>query len=416
MVSADPPPSGISSMTARSAGASLAFSQAGHGFSHLLTLLFPTVVLVLDREWGMGYELLLPLALAGQILFGLGALPAGWLGDRWSASGMMVIFFIGTGVSTVATGFARTPFELALGMAATGLFASIYHPVGIAWLVRNATNRGKALGLNGVVGSVGVAAAPLVAGVLTDTISWRAAFIIPGIVCTAIGLVMLAMTRSGSMMDSPVDAKPEPVASRDDVIRAFFVLTVTMIASGVLYQCVSLAMPKLFADRAAMVLGSGTTGIGFAVSMIYLASGACTYIGGYLADRYPNKHVYLLTFLLQVPVCMMTAAAFGVPLIVVTAMLAILQTLNLPAESMLLARYTPEKWRATAFGAKFVLSIGVSAAATPLIAWIYGATGGFVWLYYVMALIAGLAALACLLLPGARDAVPIVREKAVAGD
>jgi MFS transporter, FSR family, fosmidomycin resistance protein len=402
-------------MTSRSAGVSLAFSQVGHGFSHLLTLLFPTVVLALESQWGLTYDQLLPLALAGSILFGLGALPAGWLGDRWSAAGMMVIFFLGTGVSTVMTGFARTPLELALGMAATGLFASIYHPVGIAWLVRNAKQRGKALGLNGVVGSIGVAAAPLVAGVLTDTISWRAAFIIPGIVCTAIGLAMLALMQRGSMMDVAVDAKPEPKASRDDVIRAFFVLSLTMIASGLLYQCLSLAMPKVFAERAGAVLGTGAAGVGVAVSMIYLLSGACTYLGGYLADRFPNKLVYLVTFLLQVPVCVIAAAASGLPVIAVTATLAILQTLNLPSESMLLARYTPERWRATAFGAKFVLSIGVSAAGVPLIAWIYGSTGGFAWLYYAMAAMAGIAALACLSLPGGRDAVAApVPEKAVA--
>jgi MFS family permease len=402
-------------MSSRSAGVSLAFSQVGHGFSHLLTLLFPTIVLALEREWGLSYDHLLPLALAASILFGLGALPAGWLGDRWSAAGMMVIFFLGTGVSTVLTGFARTPLELALGMAATGLFASIYHPVGIAWLVRNARNRGKALGLNGVVGSIGVAAAPLVAGVLTDTISWRAAFIIPGVACTVTGLAMLALMRRGSMMDTASDLKPDPKASRDDVIRAFIVLSLTMIASGLLYQCLSLAMPKVFAERAGELLGTGAAGVGLAVSMIYLVSGACTYVGGYLADRYPNKVIYLVTFLLQVPVCMLAAVAAGLPVIAVAATLAILQTLNLPSESMLLARYTPERWRATAFGAKFVLSIGVSAASVPLIAWIYGATGGFVWLYYAMAAMAGIAALACLSLPGGRDAVTArAPEKAVA--
>jgi MFS transporter, FSR family, fosmidomycin resistance protein len=402
-------------MTPRSAGVSLAFSQVGHGFSHLLTLLFPTIVLALEHEWGLTYDQLLPLALAASILFGLGALPAGWLGDRWSASGMMAIFFLGTGIATVATGFARTPFELALGMAATGLFASIYHPVGIAWLVRNAKNRGKALGLNGVVGSIGVAAAPLVAGVLTDTISWRAAFIIPGVLCTAIGLAMLALMRRGSMMDTAADVKPDPKASRDDVIRAFIVLSLTMIASGLLYQCLSLAMPKVFAERASAILGSGATGVGIAVSMIYLVSGACTYLGGYLADRYPNKLVYLVTFFLQVPVCLMAAAAAGTPVIAVAAMLAILQTLNLPSESMLLARYTPERWRATAFGAKFVLSIGVSAAGVPLIAWIYGSTGGFEWLFFAMAAMAAIGAVACLSLPGGRDRIPIVAsEKAVA--
>jgi len=402
-------------MTSRSAGLSLGFSYAGHIYSHLLTLLFPTLVLSIGPEWNMGYEQLLPLALAASILFGAAALPAGWLGDRWSASGMMVVFFFGTGISTVATGFARTPFELALGMAATGLFASIYHPVGIAWLVRNAKNRGRALGINGLYGSIGVAAGPLVAGVLADLISWRAAFILPGIACLVTGIVMAVLIRGGKMMETKVDVRVEAPATRDDMVRAFIVLSLTMVFAGLIYQCLSLAMPKLFSERASDVLGTGSTGVGAAVAAIYLGAGFCQYFGGYLADRYPNKMVYLLTFLFQVPICLLVASATNMPAIVLVATLAIMQTLNGPSESILLARYTPVKWRATAFGAKFVLSIGVSAAGVPLIAWIYGTTGGFDWLFFAMGAMAAIAAICCVSLPGGRDDVPEpAAEKAVA--
>jgi MFS family permease len=173
------------------------FSNVGHAYSHLLTMLFPTVVIALERSWGLSYGELITLMLAGQILFGAAALPAGWIGDRWSAVGMMIVYFIGTGAAAVATGAARSPFEVALGLAAIGLFASIYHPVGMAWLVRTAVNRGRALGVNGVYGAVGIALGPFVAGVLTDTISWRAAFIIPGATSVAIGLALLVCARQG---------------------------------------------------------------------------------------------------------------------------------------------------------------------------------------------------------------------------
>ena len=250
---------------------------------------------------------------------------------------------------------------------------------------------------------------------LADLISWRMAFILPGIACVATGIAMALMVRGGSMMETKTDMKPERPATRNDIVRAFIVLSVTMIFSGLIYQCLSLAMPKVFSERASDVLGSGSTGVGAAVAAIYLAAGLCQYVGGYLADRYPNKTIYLLTFLVQVPICVMIAAATGVPAIVLAATLAVAQTLNGPSESILLARYTPEKWRATAFGAKFVLSIGVSAAGVPLIAWIYGSTGGFEWLFFVMGAMAALAAVACLSLPGGRDQVPVVTsEKAVA--
>ncbi len=54
-----------------------AFSNVGHSFAHLLTGMYVTVVLALERDWGMGYGELLSLQIVGQLLFGLAALPAG---------------------------------------------------------------------------------------------------------------------------------------------------------------------------------------------------------------------------------------------------------------------------------------------------------------------------------------------------
>src|SRR5271163_2462673 len=112
-------------MNPRSAGLALCFSSVGHFFAHLLMLLYPTVLLVLEGRWGMSYGDLLSLSLGGFVLFGLGALPAGWLGDRWSAEGMMVIFFIGTGGSAIATGLTDGPIAPALGLAAIGLWLDL---------------------------------------------------------------------------------------------------------------------------------------------------------------------------------------------------------------------------------------------------------------------------------------------------
>src|SRR5712692_1211952 len=211
-------------MTARSARLAMAFSNAGHFFAHLLMMLYPTVVLALEGRFGLTYGELLSLSIPGYVLFGVAALPAGWLGDRWSAEGMMVLYFIGTGAAAVLTGFANGPFELALGLALIGLFGSIYHPVGVAWLVRNAESRGKALGWNGIFGSLGLGVAALVAGALTEFISWRAAFIVPGVLCALTGAALAFFVRDGSVVAGTVDRKPAPEASRADIVRAFVML------------------------------------------------------------------------------------------------------------------------------------------------------------------------------------------------
>ena len=151
-------------MPVASSRLSLAFTCVGHSYSHLFMLLYATVVLALEDEFARSFGELLTLSFPGFVAFGVCALPAGWLGDRWSASGMMVIFFVGTGVATMLTGLASTTFELGAGLTLIGVFASIYHPVGIAWVVRHAVKRGKALGINGLFGNLGIAGAALVAG------------------------------------------------------------------------------------------------------------------------------------------------------------------------------------------------------------------------------------------------------------
>jgi MFS transporter, FSR family, fosmidomycin resistance protein len=396
-------------MNARSAAMALGFSSVGHFFAHLLMLLYPTVVLVLEGRWGMSFGDLLSLSLGGFVLFGLGALPAGWLGDRWSAEGMMVVFFVGTGSAAIVTGLTDGPVALALGLAAIGLFGSIYHPVGTAWLVRNARNRGRALGVNGIAGSIGLAVAAFVAGALAQTIGWRAAFIIPGAACTATGAVLLCCMRGGSVVATPVDRRPDPEASRNDVMRTFIVLSFTMLADGTIAQAIPVALPKAFAAGLTGLTDGGTLDAGGFVTLVFLVAATAQLAGGWLADRFAMKAVYVFAWVAQVPLFAVAAQARNVPLLGAMMAVSYLGVLSVPAENALLARYTPPKWRATAFGAKFVLALGVSTTGVKLVAVIYDGAGSFAPLWLTLAGCAGFVAVAGLFLPGRlRQATPIL--------
>jgi MFS transporter, FSR family, fosmidomycin resistance protein len=373
-------------MNSRTATLALVFSSVGHFFAHLLMLLYPTVVLVLGGRWGMSYGDLLSLSLGGFVLFGLGALPAGWLGDRWSAERMMVVFFAGTGGAAIAAGLAGGPVTLALGLAAIGLFGSIYHPVGTAWLVRNAENRGRALGWNGISGSIGLAAAPLIAGALTQVISWRAAFIIPGALCTAIGVALFCCVRGGRVTVGQTDRRPESPVSRRDFTRTFIVLSFTMLADGTISQAIPVALPKAFAAGLTGLTDGGPLDAGGFVTLVFLVAATGQLAGGWLADRFAMKAVYILAW------------------VIALNYLAVLAT---PAENALLARYTPARWRATAYGAKFLLALGVSTIGVKLVAVTYDATGNFAALWLVLGGCAGLVALAAIFLPGRLQPEPL---------
>ncbi|MBI5164197.1 MAG: MFS transporter [Magnetospirillum sp.] len=381
--------------------AALAVSCLGHLYAHLFEPIFFVAALVLPGELGLSYEEVLALVIAGKLLYGVLAPLAGWLGDRWSTTGMMAVYFLGLGVSATAVGFADGPWTMALALAATGMFGAIYHPVGIAWLIRNAVDKGKAIGVNGVFGGIGPAAAAALAGGLIAVASWRAAFIVPGLLVVLTGLGYLVLLKRGVVVEVKADRAPSPPPSRGETMRAGLVLSVTMLCAGLIYQASQPALPKLFEER----LDGGIAAASAAVTAVYLVAGLLQVVAGHLADRWPAKRVYLLAALAQAPVLALVAQLSGLPLVAAAMLAVVFNMAAIPAENVLLARYTPARWRGTAFGLKFVLSFGVSGLAVPLAALIRAQTGGFTLLFWLLAGSAIAVAAAALLLPDERAGV-----------
>ena len=381
---------------------SIAFSQIGHSMSHIFMLLYPTCVLALEKEFHQSYGELLVLMTFGNVLFGVAALPAGWLGDRWSTLGMMIIFFLGLGASSIFTGFMSSTGGLVLGLALIGLFASIYHPVGMAWLVKNSENKGRALGINGVFGSLGVASAALIAGILTDTVSWRAAFIVPGVLALIVGVALIYCVKRGLVVASSGDVKPFVRPPSGDTKRVFIVLSFTMLLNGIIYQSVTSALPKIFAEGMPTWTGGKAAAAGSLVSFVYLCAMGASLLGGYLSDRFSLKLLYIATTALQIPLYVLAASLMNLPLLTAITFAAVLNTIAVPTENVMLTRYTPDRWRATAFGAKFVLALGLGALGVPMVAYLHDTTGSFHSYYLLLAVIALMIAVIAFGIPADR--------------
>lgn len=376
------------------------FSAAGHFFNHLFEPVFFVVALVLPTAFGISYETALTLIVGGKVLLGVLAPAAGWLGDRWSATGMMAIYFLGMGAAALWAGLAGGPWEMAAALTALGLFASIYHPVGIAWLVRHSRSRGKALGLNGVFGSLGPAVAGLGAGAMIDWVGWRAAFIVPAVAMMAVGLFFVALLRKGVIVETHQEAVIDKPPQRGEAVRAYGVLVLGMLFGGLIYQATQASLPKLFDERLGGLLGDGALGAGAAVMVVYGFSALMQVFAGHLADRYPLRRVYLLLYVIQAPLLGAAAALAGLPLLVAAMFMVAVNTGLLPAENMLLARYTPARWRATAYGAKFVLGFGVASLGVPLVSLLRSVTGDFTALFLLLGACAAIVAAAAISLPG----------------
>lgn len=387
---------------ARSARLSLAFASVGHTYSHLFQPLYYVAALSLEGELGLSHGEAIQLAVLGGMLFGFGAPLAGWLGDRWGTLPLMIAYYVGTGTAMVLTGLANQPWQIMAGMALTGLFASIYHPVGIAWLIRNAVNRGTALGINGIFGGLGPAIAALTAGSIIALLGWRAVFVIPGLLILATGIAFIVCVVRGLIVEMKTDRAPMPPAEKGDALRVYAVMALTMLCTGIIYQATQAGLPKVFQMRLGDLFAGGVFGISAVVAAVFFLSGMMQMVGGWLADRVSPKHVYIGGFMLQVPLLVLLASAAG-PMVLLFAVLAIASnSAALPSENVILARYMPPQRRALAFGLKFVLAIGFSALGVQLEASLFNATGEFYVLFTVLAAIALAGCTAALLLPGDR--------------
>ena len=374
-------------------------SNTAHVFTHLFTILYATAVLHLPGVFGLPYGELLGLSSLGLVLYGVAALPAGWLGDRWSQVGMLVLFFAGVGLGSVVTGLAEGRAGLFIGLTLIGLFGSIYHPVGIAWLVASAKRQGMALGLNGVCGSLGTAIAPVFVGVMIDHVSWRAAFIAPGILSILCAVALLVIWRAGFVADATRDATPPREASVSAMRRVFFVLTLTMLCSGITYAALTNLMPKLFANGLGPALASNYTEVGLFVSAVVGLSSLSSLLGGWLSDRYSPRLVYIGGWLVLTPALFVISSLFGIPLVTVALVALFANVVFGAAENMLVARYTPFRWRSLAYGAKFVLALGIGGVTVKAAGMSFDANGDFGATFLVIALVALLATVVTMGLP-----------------
>lgn len=359
----------------------IAFINIAHAVDHLFMLLFPTAVLGMEQEFGRGYGDLIALSLGSFIAFGAGALPAGWLGDRWSQRNMMAIFFIGIGLATAATGFAATSLALAAGLTGIGLFASIYHPVGTAMLVAHADRVGQQIGINGVWGNFGVAFAALVAGVLTQWLGWRWAFWVPGAIACVVGILYLYLVPAepnhqragvGKTARSPTSI----------IFLVFAVLAFVTLAGGVTFNATTVALPKLFAERVP-ALSNAASAVGIVVCVVYVVGAMSQLIVGRVIDLFPLKTVFVPLALLQGPFLLLAAVASG--WWTVFAMLGAIFGIfgQVTINDGMVAKYANSEWRARIYAVRYLLSFGVSASAVPLVAYLHD-RGGFIVLFEVL--------------------------------
>jgi len=371
----------------------------GHAIDHLVLLIFPTAVIALAGEFGMPYETLLPLTFGCFVAFGVGALPAGWLGDHWGRRPMLLLFFFGTGAACLLAGLASTPLQIGVALTLIGAFASIYHPVGYAVLSGLDPARiGRIMGVNGLWGNLGVAFAALVTGAITEWVSWRAAFFLPGIASLVGGICYFAVTKHTS--EFAVNAGNTSIRLSTPLLwRVSAIFVALALLGNVVFSATTVVMPKLF-EQELPNLPSGTFGVGLMVCLVFsVAALAQTFVGG-LMDRFSIRSVLIPVVAAQVPLVVLAGYTGGWALVVVAGAMMFMIFGQAPICEVIVARYTPAHIRARVNALRFAVTCGIGATAIPLAAYLYAVRQDFSLLFLVLGGLCALILAACLWMPG----------------
>jgi MFS family permease len=369
----------------------------GHALDHLFLLIFATAVASLAAAWGMRWEDLMPYNAGAFVLFGLGSLPAGRLGDLWGRRAMMLIFFFGMGVSGLLIALASGVWSLAAALTLMGAFSSIYHPVGIPMLLQNARNPGFTIGVNGLVGNLGIAVAAVLTGFLVKHAGWRAAFLVPAALALVCGLVFAILVpreetaparRPKTMVDLP----------RATMARVVAVMTLVAISGSLIFNFTTNGNAQLLTERLKGVV-EDPAALGALLALAYTVASFAQIIVGKLIDRYPLKWIYLPIVASQPPLFLLAAQARGWALYAALLGFMIFVFGAVPFIDAMIVRYVDDRMRSRVAGTRLAVSFGVSSLAVYLL----GPTvkeAGFTTLLTVMALISAFTTLSVLMLPG----------------
>ena len=384
------------------------YLNIGHFLDHLFTLVYATVAaLALHKEWGLSYAELVPYATPGFIAFGLFSLPAGRLADKWSRHGMMVVFFIGIGLASIATGFAQSPMQIAILLFIVGVLAAIYHPVGLAMVVDGAkvSSTGMAIGINGVWGNLGVGSAALITGWFIDNGGWRAAFIVPGIVSVLIGFAYWWHERAAIAAPAHKAKGPATQAAsgglapdaKAALVRLTAIVFFTTAVSSLVFQSTTFALPKVFDERLVGIAGSATL-VGWLAFIVFAIASLAQLVVGSMLDKYGPRLVFMVVAAVQVVffAIMPGLKDWWALAIALGFMLGAFG--QIPINDYMIGKMAKSELRATIYGVRYIVSFTVLAAALPFIAYIHGRYG-FDVLFRVLSLAAAVIFLAVTLLP-----------------
>ena len=342
-------------------------------FSHLAVhaqmMVFPTLMLLFHHEFDLGLDTLGIMASAGAFMFGVGAIPAGFLEGKLGGRVLLLIYQVGSIIGGLGLILAKNPFQMTIGLAILGLASSIYHPAGLTILSRRLTNLSKGMAIHGVAGSIGLALGPLFAGAAAEFGSWRVSYLIWIILQAILVFVTFFMIkrRNKPIVDESI---PNIIEIKDKPSIALYYIMAT--AMGFSFGGFTTYMPTLFGSQTSGIFAllPETLKAGFFTTLVFTSGILGQTIGGYVGDRYSRSFLLFWIVILNMPFLFLMGFTSGWGLLMSSILLGVVYFLNQPVSNALLAELTPSSHRGIGYGISFFLSFGIGGIAPAICGWI----------------------------------------------
>lgn len=353
----------------------LTVSCYGHFLSHLNMLVFPAILLPLAAQMELSMTETLQLSFWMYLLFGVSALPWGAAADYFGPRRLLSLFHVGAAASALFAAFTvHDPLLFCLALTGIGLFSGIYHPAGLGWIAKELENTSRGMAYNGMAGNLGLAVAPLLAGLLNYF------FNISLVYAVVAGMNLVGLIFTIRHKEAPQDPKAdhECAATPPTSWTPFLILLCAMMLGGIAYRGTSVTLPAFFELKNAGVYDMLKSFFGdlftpnlsatILTSILFLIGMGGQYLGGRVGEKYDLRWSYLVFHLITIPAAFAMSASADWALFLWATIHGFFLLGMQPIENTLLARLTPPQLLSSAYGTKFVFTFGVGALSVKMLA------------------------------------------------
>jgi len=389
------------------------YLNIGHLLDHFMMLIFAKAAFDAGREFGFSYEEIIVYGTLGVVLFGAAAPLAGWLADKFSRPILITIYPFGLCLGAFLASMSQSPDMLGLSLGILGFFAAIYHPVGIAMLIKRPGKVGLRLGVNGVWGNMGVAFAPIFTGFLIAYGDWRLAFIVPAILCFLFGISQFFALKE---LDEEPSKKSSKDANKVESIMSsnwqtvLICLSIVTLSGGFIFGSLTFLIPRLF-EVNMLQISNDVAITGLLAGFVYAVASFSQIGTGWLVDKIPPKFVLSAMGLGQLIFIYFASVSFDYDLLFIMLVAMLFVFGQVPITDAILVKYVKDSWRGRVLSIKFMINLCAGASVLPVTSFLLQNGYDFSFILESLALISIAIIISGLLLPNKSSNSVIVRQK-----